>query len=41
MAYKHLSTLRARIDWQTAVPTLAPFATYGLIMALVALFAGE
>ena len=38
---QQLSTISARIDWQKAIPTAAPFAAYGLIMALVALFGGR
>jgi hypothetical protein len=33
------SELRNRADWQTLIPTASPFVAYGLIMALVALFA--
>jgi hypothetical protein len=36
-----IKSIVQRVDWEQAIPTLAPFATYGLIMALVALFAGE
>jgi hypothetical protein len=35
------STRARQIDWPTLIPTLAPLATYGLIMALVILFGGE
>ncbi len=38
MASRLISTLARRIDWQTAIPTAAPFAAYALVMALVALF---
>lgn len=36
MATKH-NTPR-RVDWATLIPTISPFAAYGIIMALVAIF---
>jgi hypothetical protein len=35
---ERLTTLRARVDWAKVIPTAAPFAAYGIIMALVAIF---
>ena len=38
MASRILSTIRARVDWPTLIPTLSPFAAYAAVMLLVLLF---
>lgn len=39
MATQCNSTHPWKVDWAKLIPTLAPFAVYGVIMALVAIFA--
>lgn len=33
------STPSWKVDWASLIPTLSPFAVYGVIMTLVAIFA--
>ncbi len=38
MTFKHLTSLRARFEWATLIPALAPFVAYAVIMLLVLAF---
>jgi hypothetical protein len=35
----YVQSILQRVDWERAIPTLAPFAAYGAIMLIVALCA--